>query len=68
MRSLGPIVTFISEVTFQEAWSNHTTFDFKQLKVPVIGKEDLVKNKKATGRPKDLIDLELLSKKASRLP
>ena len=33
-------------------------------KVPVIGKEDFLKNKRAVGRPQDLADVEHLEKKS----
>lgn len=36
------------------------TFGVGDLPVPVIGRSDFIANKKASGRPKDLLDIELL--------
>ena len=57
------ILTFITGVRFEEAWQRKTSFKLSNLEIPVISKEDLITNKKAVGRPKDLFDLELLNKK-----
>jgi hypothetical protein len=51
------ILTSISGVTFEDSWSRRTTVQLSGLTVPVIGRDDLVKNKKAAGRPRDLADL-----------
>jgi len=55
------ILTSVSGVTFEEAWPRRTSVNLPELAVPVIGKADFVLNKRATGRPKDLADLALLS-------
>ena len=34
--------------------------NIEALAVPVLGRDDFIKNKKATGRPRDLSDLTLL--------
>ena len=54
------IFTHIPGPTFEEAWERrtHVTVDGKV--VPVIGREDFIVAKRASGRPKDLLDLELL--------
>jgi len=54
------ILSGISGVTFHDAWPRRVTVRIANLDVPVIGREDFVTNKKATGRPKDLGDLDLL--------
>ncbi|MFH1016780.1 MAG: hypothetical protein V1798_01200 [Pseudomonadota bacterium] len=56
------ILTSVSGLTFEEAWKTHETFEFAGLMIPVIGREALIRNKKAAGRPRDLIDLEILTK------
>jgi len=56
------ILTSISGVTFQEAWTNRKFVTFGNLKIPVLGREELLKNKKASGRPKDLLDVLILEK------
>ncbi len=55
------LLTFISGVEFDEAWENHVELDLSGLRVPVIGRADLRRNKLATGRLRDLADVaELL--------
>ena len=56
------ILTFLTGLNFESAWKNHSMFEFMGKQVPLIGKDDLVKNKKALGRPKDLLDVELIEK------
>ena len=55
------IITSISGVEFDSAWENRLVVDVDGLNVPFIGREDLLKNKRATGRPKDLLDVERLT-------
>jgi hypothetical protein len=54
------LMTSIEGVTFDEAWSGHTDITVEGLHLPVIGRDDLIKNKKATGRIQDLADAERL--------
>ena len=54
------ILTSISGVEFDEAWPNRVTIAVGGLEVPVLGKTEFVRNKRAVGRPKDLSDLNLL--------
>jgi len=54
------IMTSITEVTFDEAWTARTSATYGDVEFPVIGLEALVKNKQALARPKDLLDLDLL--------
>jgi hypothetical protein len=56
------IITSISGVEFDSAWANRLIVDVDGLKVPFISREDLLKNKRATGRPKDLLDVEYLTR------
>lgn len=44
-------------VSVEEAWKNQEFIEMYGLKLPLIGKRELFKNKKATGRPKDQIDV-----------
>ena len=46
---------------FEEAWQNRNEVDFDGLVVPFISKHDLINAKRASGRPQDLIDADLLS-------
>lgn len=52
------ILTEISGITFSKAYPNSIPVMVDQLKVRLIDYDDLVKNKKASGRSKDLNDLE----------
>jgi hypothetical protein len=54
------ILTSVSGVDFDAAWSRRLEIAIEDLQVGVIGRSDFVANKKASGRPKDLLDLELL--------
>ena len=56
------LLTAISGVGFEEAWANRLTHEVASLAVPFIGRVALVQNKQATGRAKDLADLEALGK------
>lgn len=57
------LLTQISGLSFAEAWPNRTTHAIESLAVPFIGRNDLVRNKRASGRPKDLGDLDVLEKR-----
>lgn len=52
------LVTKISGLTFDEAWANRIEADFWGIRCAVIGKADYVKNKRAAGRPQDLVDAD----------
>jgi hypothetical protein len=54
------ILTGISGVGFDEAWDRRITVWVGDLEVPTLGRPDFIANKQAAGRPKDLLDLELL--------
>jgi len=48
----------LTGITFEEAWADKVTASFGSLPIPVIGKAAYLKNKRATGRLKDLADVE----------
>ena len=54
------ILTSISGVEFEEAWQNKITGKYGNQDVYFIGKEELKKNKKASGRESDQEDLKKL--------
>jgi hypothetical protein len=54
------ILTSISGVGFEEAWTERVTHETSGLAVPFLGRAALVRNKRASGRAKDLADLEAL--------
>ncbi|MDT7919379.1 MAG: nucleotidyltransferase [Meiothermus sp.] len=54
------LLTQPSGVVFAECYENREQIEVDGLTIPVIGLEDLRKNKKASGRSQDLADLEKL--------
>jgi hypothetical protein len=54
------LVTAIDGVTFVEAWAGRVQGRFGSQTVFYLGKAELVRNKRAAGRPQDLADLEAL--------
>jgi len=60
------ILNEISGVTFATAWKNRTSGELDGRRVQVIGLRDLRRNKRASGRTKDLLDLALLDEGATR--
>lgn len=54
------ILTTVSGVTFAEAWPGRVRADFGGVEVDVIGRDAFIRNKRATGRLKDLGDIEAL--------
>jgi hypothetical protein len=52
------LLTDITGVTFDEAWPNRTTATFAGAAYAVIGKREFVRNKRAAGRPQDLVDAD----------
>lgn len=55
------VLTGISGVTWKQAWAGHIEVCLDGLTLPVIGRNELIANKRAAGRPKDLLDLALLA-------
>lgn len=58
------ILTEISGVTFEDAWASRVLGDLDGLSVPFLGREALITNKRASGRLKDLADVERLEGEA----
>jgi hypothetical protein len=56
------ILTSISGVEFDDAWQHRMPVVVDQHPFSVIGREHLLKNKRATGRPKDLADVAYLER------
>jgi hypothetical protein len=67
MASLGSkplridITNSIDGVSFATAWKSRVRARFGERTVGFIGYRQFLRNKKASGRPKDLLDLELLA-------
>lgn len=54
------ILTQLSGLAFDEAWPTRVAAPFGPLVVDVIGREAFIKNKLATGRDKDRVDVQSL--------
>ncbi len=54
------LLTTLTGVAFAEAWPDRVEGSIGGVACPVIGREALVRNKRALGRPRDLADLEML--------
>jgi hypothetical protein len=56
------LLTSISAVTFEEAWQSRVEGTLDGVPVHFIGRDALIKNKRASGRSKDLIDIDELTR------
>ena len=56
------ILTNVSGLHFEESYKNCNWLALEGIKVPYIEFDDLIKNKTASGRLKDLADIEQLNK------
>jgi hypothetical protein len=54
------ILTSISGVQFDRAWANRISVEMGGLIIPVLGRNELLANKRASGRPQDLADADTL--------
>lgn len=54
------VITTVDGVLFADAWRDRTEVDVDGIRIPVIGRQHLIANKRAVGRPQDLVDAELL--------
>lgn len=62
------IMTSIDGVVFADAYPKRLEVEIDRLVLPVISREDLIRNKTATGRDKDLGDLDRLNGFAAKAP
>lgn len=49
-------------VEFEEAWQNRSQSRYGGVPIAIIGSTELIKTKKTTGRPQDLLDADELEK------
>jgi hypothetical protein len=54
------LLTSISGVGSEEAFAGKVSADLDGIPVFVLGKDALIKNKRAVGRPQDLADIDML--------
>jgi hypothetical protein len=59
------LLTGIDGVGFDEAWQNKISITIDELEIDILSKEDLLRNKLATGRDKDQGDIVWLEKNRS---
>ncbi len=56
------ILTGIDGVLFTQAYEHKEDIEVDGLNIPFLSKSDLIRNKRATGRPKDSLDADCLSR------
>ena len=56
------VITQIDGVEFQDAYEEKFDVNLEELTIPFLSKESLIKNKEATGRDKDKLDVKHLRK------
>lgn len=54
------ILTGLSGLTFSEAWADRFEQTIDRMRLPFLGRASLIRNKRASGRKKDLGDIESL--------
>ena len=59
------ILTHIDGVDFQEAYRTRENIILEGVSLPFLSKENLIKNKKSTGREKDILDARTLEEDVS---
>ena len=60
--SMIVIITGVTGLSFDPVFERSVSFDFDDIAVRIPTVEDLIANKRATGRAKDLADVEALEK------
>jgi hypothetical protein len=56
------ILTSATGLEFETAWSRRQIIEVEERKLPFLSREDLIRNKAAVGRPRDLADIDDLQK------
>lgn len=60
------IITSIDGVAFDAAWPGRRASRYDDVEIAVLGIDDLITNKRASGRPQDLLDVERLEQARSK--
>jgi hypothetical protein len=55
------LMTSITDVSWEAAWESRCAADYAGVPVTVIGRDALIRNKRATGRAKDAADADALA-------
>ena len=53
------LLTSITGVTFEECWANRVLIKVGEVEAGFISADDLITNKRASGRPQDLVDADI---------
>jgi len=56
------ILTSLTGIEFDEAWPHRQMIEVDGLMLPFLSREDLIRNKAALGRPRDLADIDDLQR------
>ena len=56
------LVTSIDAISFEEAWRGRAAGHYGAVEVFFLGRDELIRNKRAVGRPQDLADLSWLER------
>ncbi len=56
------LINAINGVSFKTAWKNRITGRYGKTDICYLSKSDLLKNKKASGRPRDMLDIDELKR------
>ncbi|WP_457598643.1 DUF6036 family nucleotidyltransferase [Hydrogenimonas sp.] len=56
------LLTDIDGVAFSEAWERRKDIELDGMRLHILSAEDIVRNKVASGRPKDRIDAEMMKR------
>ena len=54
------ILTSIDGIEFATAWKTRTVGVVEHVTIPILDRAALIRNKRAAGRPKDLLDVQIL--------
>ena len=58
------IITAIDGLVFESAWPNRVASNYGGEPVYVVSRDDLIRNKRASGRPQDLADIAALERRS----
>jgi hypothetical protein len=56
------LLTDLTGLGFEEAWQDRVGHRVGTCEAPFLGRKSFIKNKRATGRPQDLVDADLLER------
>ncbi len=54
------LMTSVSGLRFDDVWPSRLEAEIEGVRVPILDRDSFIRNKRASGRKKDLADLELL--------